>query len=866
VVGKSKAAVMVGFLGVLLLSMMGSVTRGPGAMGAYLNGVFPDITPGFGGAWYLENRLPEIDILAPLKILELPGSEEVLILCKTGQLWRVNLEEQTQDLVLDITDRTINYSEAGAISIALHPEFGNPDFPSKQLAFIFYRYKPDPEVHDHPGYNRLSKFRWDENAQQFDESSEEILIQQYDRSAWHNGGGLFFHEGLLYLALGDEGEPDHRPESNQTLERGLFSGLLRIDVDNDPTRSHPIRRQPIANAAPPEGWPQETYTQGYMIPNDNPWLSEDGNLLEEFYAIGIRSPYSTHFDPVKNTIWLSDVGSSKREEINQVEKGDNLQWNFLEGEDWAGGRPEEIIGNEKVPLFHYGNDLGNCIIGAGVYRGSEFIYLNGRYLFADYVRDNIMALRMNVNSEPEAEVLLTDFGPEPVDVPQFSSISGMHYLSSGEILITTIAWPFREGGRILHLRQREAIPDPPAKLSELGVFTNMATLEVAEGIIPYQVNAPLWSDRAIKRRWMAIPNDGEFNQASEQIKFSEEEDWKFPEGTVFIKHFDLPTSQTNPAERVKLETRFFIMAKNNTAYGLTYKWNEDQTEAFLQLDNSSETYDIYDEGLAVANQKWDFPSRDQCMSCHNSNANFVLGVKTHQLNSEMFYPSLGVSQNQLQYLSDHNIIDHNDNEWSDYPRAYDLNDFVSLDLKIRSYLDANCSSCHRLGGISGVTMDLRFHTPLESKNIIELPTLSQTSSHDYLIVEPGNHALSELWIRDQSRGDDQMPPLGTNMVDQEYVDALAEWIDGMGEEEAADIEDFITFPNPSNGWMVVRANPTWQLPLRVNVYSADGKLAHTEEHQEHTVHLGLQRVGAGAFLLNVQDAAGNSHTERIVIR
>ncbi|MEL7163335.1 MAG: PQQ-dependent sugar dehydrogenase, partial [Bacteroidota bacterium] len=298
-IGNAKllGAGLLGVLSIFLLSSIGFVSSAPpGAIDPYIDGIFPEITPGFGGSWYLENAFPEVEVAAPVKVINFPSGDDLLVLCKTGRLWRINPETRAQTLILDITDRTVNYSEAGSVSVALHPAFGDPAFPDKQLAFVFYRYKPEPEVQTHLGYNRLSKFAWDASAQRFVEDSEEILIQQYDRNAWHNGGGLFFKDGLLYLALGDEGGPEFRNDSNQRLDRGLFSGLIRIDVDNDPSRSHPIRRQPVANAAPPEGWPTETYTQGYSIPNDNPWQSEAGDILEEFYAIGIRSPYSTHFD------------------------------------------------------------------------------------------------------------------------------------------------------------------------------------------------------------------------------------------------------------------------------------------------------------------------------------------------------------------------------------------------------------------------------------------------------------------------------------------------------------------------------------------------------------------------------------------
>ena len=849
------------------LSILGTATEPPGAIGPYLNGVFPDATPGFGGSWYLEEVLTEVEIAAPLEILELPDSDVLLVLCKTGKIWRVDPTTQEQRLVLDISDRTINYSEAGSVSFVLHPNFGSGQHPNDQFVFVFYRYKPRPRVEDHRGYNRLSKFRWNAAADAFEEASEEILIQQYDRSAWHNGGGLFFHDGLLYLAVGDEGEPDHREASNQRLDGGFFSGLLRIDVDNDPARSHPVRRQPLANEAPPDDWPQETFSQGYSIPNDNPWLAEDGSVLEEFFALGIRSPYSTHFDAETATIWLGDVGSSKREEINIVEKGDNLQWNFLEGEDWAGGRPDSVIGNEKPPLFHYGNDLGKCIIGGGVYRGDRFPYLTGKYIFGDYSNRNLMVLNQETDSTYAAEVLLSAWGPEPLELAQYSSISGVHPLSNGDILLTVIAYPWEEGGKILHLRQRDAVPDPPARLSELGVFADLRTLETNPGIFPYAVNAPLWSDRAEKRRWMAVPNDGTFDAPEEQIVFSDSSEWRFPPGTVFIKHFDLPDAAPD-GEDVKLETRFFVIGNNRQAYGLTYRWNEAQTDAFLQREGAVADYEVQPAGQPAFNQRWGFPGRGQCMSCHTPNAGFVLGVKTHQLNGELFYPGSGQSVNQLAYLSEHGIIDHDYRAANAYPRARNLHDdAASLDEKIRSYLDANCASCHRAGGVTGVTMDLRFHTPLEASNIIDLPVLSHNSTIGNLIVRPGYHAESELWLRDQSTGEDRMPPIGRNLVDEAYVDALAAWIDGLGEEELeVQTKGFITFPNPSDGWMVVRANPGLALPLRLEVYGADGRLVHTERHEDHDFDLGLQRVGPGTYVLSIFDALGEVHHRRVVIR
>ena len=222
----------------------------PGPVSPYLGGVFPTEARG-GGSWKLEEALPGMLFRSPLRVLPYPGSNDILVLNKGGEIWQVSLLNQTRRLLLDISTRTFKMGEGGSVGMALHPEFGNPNAPDKQLLFLYYRYKPNPNEWSERGFNRLAKFTWDASSQTFDSESEEILFQQYDRCTWHNGGSMFFdNEGFLCLSVGDEGFDDQIAVSTQRLDGGLFSGILRIDIDNDTTRSHPIRRQPIANATP----------------------------------------------------------------------------------------------------------------------------------------------------------------------------------------------------------------------------------------------------------------------------------------------------------------------------------------------------------------------------------------------------------------------------------------------------------------------------------------------------------------------------------------------------------------------------------------------------------------------------------------
>ncbi|MBA2269220.1 MAG: hypothetical protein H0W20_01315 [Chthoniobacterales bacterium] len=47
----------------------------------------------------------------------------------------------------------------------------------------------------------------------------------------------------------------------------------------------------------------------------------------------------------------------------------------------------------------------------------------------------------------------------------------------------------------------------PPVLSATGAFRDVRTLTPSNGLIPFALNSPLWTDGAIKSRWMAVPND-----------------------------------------------------------------------------------------------------------------------------------------------------------------------------------------------------------------------------------------------------------------------------------------------------------------------------------------------------------------------
>ncbi len=829
--------------------LVGGGAAPPMGIQPFLNGVFPTSTPGAVSQWDVETDYDWLQVPSPLRVIEDPSSDNYFLLSKAGQVYAVDFEMESTRLVLDISERTMNLGEGGSVGFAIHPEFGGDD-EEKQTVFVFYRNHPGGMEWSDNGYNRLSKFYWNENSDSFDQSSEVVLIQQYDRDVWHNGGGMFFgNDGFLYLSLGDEGREENQAVSTQTLSGGLFSGVLRIDVDNDASRSHPIRRAPIHHAPPPTGWPG-TFTQGYMIPNDNPWLDEDGSILEEFFAIGIRSPFSTHYDKETDQIWLADVGSNRREEVSIVTKGSNLQWPYMEGTltSEVHATPAMPIGEEKTPIFEYDRDVGASIIGAGIYRGDKFPTLNGKYVFADYVFNKLFYLEQDENGTYQSKIMISDIATLDGELPIAPALVGAFILNDGNILLSTLSTEdFSSPGKIAGLKQLTPVEDPMLNLSELGVFVDLETLQPIEGIIPYSVNSPFWSDRAEKKRWVSIPE-------GRKINFRANEEWTFPIGTVFIKHFELPLSIGENATNKRLETRFFVIGEDEIGYGLTYKWNEAGTEAQLLRIGESEEYEILDELGVPSIQTWDFPSRDQCASCHNSNAQFVLGVKTHQMNKLHDYGN-GIVQNQIEHLSELGFLDRENIDTDGLPKAYAIDDAdASLDDRVRSYLDSNCAACHRLGGIPDLEMDLRYTLPTNLHNTILKPTKSMSSDPNRNIIEPGDHESSELWIRDNSTDENKMPPIARNVVDEPYVEALAEWIDGLTEEDAIIATDLI-FPNPSFGSFAYFFSEEWNDMKSIQVFNSSGQVVFEKSTNELSVLIDLTNANPGVYFIRATSSA-----------
>jgi len=717
----------------------------------------PVIPPSLGFAY--TNAFPGLSFDNPVCLATPPReTNRLFILEKGGTIVVItNLAAPTRSIFLDLTSRVTGSSdlndERGLLGLCFHPNFANNGY--------FYVYFTGPANTSADGgangmHDILARFQVSAtDPNQADPTSYLPIIRQYDQSVNHNGGDIHFGpDGYLYLGLGDEGGGDDSYNNSQTITKDLFAGMLRIDVDKRPGN------------LPPN--PHHAVTTNYLVPADNPFvgattfngLAVDPNLVRtEFWAVGLRNPWRWNFDKVTGLLYCGDVGQVGWEEVDLVEPGKNYGWAYREG--FADGPKAHLApaGFEHTPpLLAYPRNAGICIIGGLVYRGLNISQLYGAYIYADYGFGTVWALRHTGTNVTQNQVLFTDpgristFGTDP---------------RNGDILYCDVLQSRIK--RIIYNTQMTGAPLPD-KLSDTGVFADLATLAVAPGIVPYDVNAPFWSDNSEKARWFSVPD------TNLTMTFNGHANWEFPPGSVWIKHFELEITNGLAASRRRLETRLMI-ANTNGGYGITYRWTVPPTNALLVAEGGfDEPVTLYaNDGSVVRTQVWHYPARVECMVCHTTTSGFALGFNTPQLNRDFDYD--GTLTNQLVALSDAGYLSQPlTNRYLLPALAHATNDAVSLEYRVRSYLEANCAFCHQPDAATQSYWDARIGTPGPQNGIVDGPLINNWGNPNSRVVAPGSLANSSLFQRVANFGPGHMPPLSTSVINTEAVELIAAWI------------------------------------------------------------------------------------------
>jgi uncharacterized repeat protein (TIGR03806 family) len=315
------------------------------------------------------------------------------------------------------------------------------------------------------------------------------------------------------------------------------------------------------------------------------------------------------------------------------------------------------------------------------------------------------------------------------------------------------------------------------KLSAYNFFKGDIKEQIpSERVYPYELNSPLFSDYAHKLRFIHLPS-------GTTVSYNPDSVFQFPIGTSIVKTFYYLNDERNDAKGRRLvETRVLIHESDGWK-SLPYIWNEDQTEAYLEVAGGSAEISYRNDKGEKRQFVYTVPNMNQCKSCHERNGTMTpIGPSARQLNREHVYQT--VSKNQLSHLADEGILNMLPSKLSEVPKLVNYNDpLADIDDRAKAYLDINCAHCHNKAGqaqTSGLYLDWK-QTDHTAFGFNKSPIAAGRGSGDlkYDIV-PGRPEESILLHRMKSTDPGvMMPELSRSLVHTEGVELIREWIKGM---------------------------------------------------------------------------------------
>lgn len=308
----------------------------------------------------------------------------------------------------------------------------------------------------------------------------------------------------------------------------------------------------------------------------------------------------------------------------------------------------------------------------------------------------------------------------------------------------------------------------PPTLDATGCYSSVASRTPASGLVEYTVNSKLWADGTGKRRFMVIPPGTTIGYTADGV-------WNLPIGTVLIKEFLLETRRGDPSSTIALETRFLVRRAGGWGVA-TYKWNATQTNAD-RYSGGRDTYTITEPGGGTTSYEHWFPSASECTFCHNGASGVAIGTRTIQMNRDHTYGA--ITDNQLRALENAGYFSAPlPAPASALPSMPNPDDATApLAERARAYLEGNCAHCHRPGGPTERSIDLRYMTPFAMTRTCDVPPeATDFGIAGARIIAPGAPARSIVHVRVTRRGFGQMPLVGSLQVDPAGSALLRDWI------------------------------------------------------------------------------------------
>lgn len=329
---------------------------------------------------------------------------------------------------------------------------------------------------------------------------------------------------------------------------------------------------------------------------------------------------------------------------------------------------------------------------------------------------------------------------------------------------------------------------PYPKLSDYKFFEGAMKEQIpALNVLPYAPSSSLFSDYAHKKRFVWMPPGVKATFTSETKTL------ELPVGAVLIKTFYYDNVQPDNGTKI-IETRLMIRKTGGWIFA-DYVWNDEQTEAYLDLAGSYVPFSFTDDNGTTRSVNYRIPSDVQCMVCHKYKEEvngtevttyIPIGIKPQNLNYSYNYGT--VSKNQLSqwiekgYLNDNFTFPTPENTAPNYTDSS-----KPLENRVRAYVDANCAHCHQekrhcdyrpmkfaFGETGGANGHTNMGVCVPTADMQDFPSAYNT------IIKPGSTERSMLYYRINTMDESYRMPLhGRTLIHDEGVALIEEWINSL---------------------------------------------------------------------------------------
>jgi hypothetical protein len=280
-----------------------------------------------------------------------------------------------------------------------------------------------------------------------------------------------------------------------------------------------------------------------------------------------------------------------------------------------------------------------------------------------------------------------------------------------------------------------------ARLSETGLYTDMALMSLAPDVVEFAPAYELFSDGAEKRRWLRLPE-------AKKIDASVPDHWEFPVGALLFKEF------AKGGRRIETRVIARSGAGDSDYFMGAFLWNADESDATF-----------VPEGVANAlGTDHDVPSAAACWTCHAGEPGRVLGFSAVQ---QPDAPAASFEAPPPLRFS---------------PPG---NETTQAAL---GYLHANCGHCHNATSSVVTASNVHFRLAIDTVDDIATTatymtavgvTTPNTVNGHNTIVYPDEPGLSVLLDRFRATDGNRMPQLGSEFMDAAGDPILDAWIEAI---------------------------------------------------------------------------------------